>query len=112
ATGCYGRARNLRTAAIDVVIRFDGKVTNDPSLLGDLKGIGPYTRGAILSIAFGQPDPAVDGNVMRVLSRVLYIEDKVIDQKVRKGFEEIVGELIHNANQSAFNQGLMKLGAL
>src|SRR5699024_2630430 len=91
---------------------FDGKVPNDPSLLGDLKGIGPYTRGAILSIAFGQPEPAVDGNVMRVLSRVLYIEDNVSDQKVRKRFEEIVRELIHDADPSAFNQGLMELGAL
>lgn len=110
--GYYSRARNLHTAAKDVVARFDGKVPNDPKLLGELKGIGPYTRGAILSIAFGQPEPAVDGNVMRVLSRVLYIEDNVSDQKVRKRFEEIIRELIRDADPSAFNQGLMELGAL
>src|SRR5699024_11466615 len=92
------------TAAKDVVTRFDGKVPNDPSLLGDLKGIGPYTRGAILSIAFGQPEPAVDGNVMRVLSRVLYIEDNVSDQKVRKRFEEIVRSEEHTSElQSRFD---------
>lgn len=110
--GYYSRARNLHTAAKDVVTRFDGKVPDNPKSLGALKGVGPYTMGAVSSIAFGQAEPAVDGNVMRVLSRVLYIEDNISDQKTRKRFEQIVRELIQFADPSAFNQGLMELGAL
>src|SRR5699024_7940980 len=69
--GYYSRARNLQNAVREVVASYDGKVPEDPDTLGSLKGVGPYTKGAILSIAYGQPEPAVDGNVMRVLSRVL-----------------------------------------
>src|SRR5699024_5897494 len=67
--GYYSRARNIHTAAKTVVAEYDGKMPNEVKTLGALKGIGPYTRGAILSIAFNQAEPAVDGNVFRVLSR-------------------------------------------
>ena len=110
--GYYSRARNLHTAAKEVVEKYDGKIPQNPEILGKLKGIGPYTKGAISSIAFGIPVPAVDGNVMRVLSRVLLIEDNVSDQKTRKRFEEIVREIIDKDNPSAFNQALMEIGAL
>lgn len=110
--GYYSRARNLHHAAKEVVEKYNGEVPKTASKLGDLKGIGPYTKGAILSIAFDQPEPAVDGNVMRVLSRVLYIKDNISEQRTRKRFEEIVGELIKDTKPSSFNQALMELGAL
>lgn len=110
--GYYSRARNLREAVREVVATYEGKVPQDREKLGELKGIGPYTKGAILSIAFNQPEPAVDGNVMRVLSRVLSIKDNISEHKVRKRFEHIVKELICKVDPSSFNQGLMELGAL
>ncbi|SHN28579.1 A/G-specific adenine glycosylase [Gracilibacillus kekensis] len=110
--GYYSRARNLQSAVQEVVELYDADVPNDPKQLGDLKGVGPYTKGAILSIAFDQPEPAVDGNVMRVLSRILRIEEDIAKQKTRNTFESVVRELISQDNPSAFNQGMMELGAL
>lgn len=110
--GYYSRARNLQHAAREVVRVFGGDVPSIPKELGALKGIGPYTRGAILSIAFDQPEPAVDGNVMRVLSRVLKIEDDIAQQKTKRLFELYVRELISHDDPSSFNQGIMELGAL
>lgn len=110
--GYYSRARNLHEAVKEVVARYDGVVPKDPKKLGDLKGIGPYTKGAIMSIAFDEPEPAVDGNVMRVLARVLLIDDNIMDQKTRRRFEKIVREIISMENPAAFNEALMELGAL
>src|SRR5699024_2046302 len=110
--GYYSRARNLHIAAKEVVERHGGTLPTDRKQLGDLKGIGPYTQGAILSIAYGQPEPAVDGNVMRVLSRILWIDDNISDARTRRRFEEIVRQLIDENDPSSFNQGLMELGAL
>src|SRR5699024_1122224 len=92
--GYYSRARNLQNAVREVVSEYNGKVPDQPKQLGELKGIGPYTRGAILSIAFNQPEPAVDGNVMRVLSRIFNIHDDISVGRTRKSFEEIVREII------------------
>ena len=110
--GYYSRARNLHHAAKEVVEKYDGIVPDDPTILGTLKGIGPYTRGAISSIAFGLPEPAVDGNVMRVLSRVLLMKDNISEAKTKTKFEHLIRELISQDHPSAFNQGLMELGAL
>ncbi|WP_163539987.1 A/G-specific adenine glycosylase [Gracilibacillus sp. YIM 98692] len=110
--GYYSRVRNLQSAVREVVGSYDAKVPDDPKQLGDLKGVGPYTKGAILSIAYDKPEPAVDGNVMRVLSRILRIEEDIAKPKTRKTFEAVVRELISKENPSAFNQGLMELGAL
>lgn len=110
--GYYSRARNLQHAVREVVADYNGKVPENKKELGALKGIGPYTRGAILSIAFNQAEPAVDGNVMRVLSRVLKIEDNISEARVRKQFEEIVRRIISHEDPSSFNQGIMELGAL
>ncbi len=109
--GYYSRARNLHSAVKEVVNKYDGVVPKDLKQLGDLKGIGPYTRGAIASIAFNQPEPAVDGNVMRVLSRVLLITENTSNPKTRKLFESIIYKIISEENPSSFNQGLMELGA-
>lgn len=110
--GYYSRARNLQHAVKEVVADYGGEVPNNPEQLGKLKGIGPYTQGAILSIAFNQPEPAVDGNVMRVLSRVLNIKDDIAQGKTRKIFENVTRELISKDDPSSFNQGIMELGAL
>lgn len=110
--GYYSRARNLQHAVKEVVADYGGEVPSNPQELGKLKGIGPYTQGAILSIAFNQPEPAVDGNVMRVLSRVLNIDDDIAKGKTRKVFENITRELIYKDDPSSFNQAVMELGAL
>lgn len=110
--GYYSRARNLQSAVKEVSEKYEGKVPKTPELLGELKGVGPYTLGAILSIAYDMPEPAVDGNVMRVMSRVLRIEDDIAKQKTRKIFEAVLREIISTKDPSSFNQGLMELGAL
>ncbi|WP_226585141.1 A/G-specific adenine glycosylase [Halobacillus litoralis] len=110
--GYYSRARNLQNAVREVVEDYDGIVPSDPEELGDLKGVGPYTKGAILSIAYDTPEPAVDGNVMRVLSRILHVEDDISKQSTRKLFEELVRGVISTEDPSSFNQGLMELGAV
>lgn len=110
--GYYRRARHLLEAAREVVSRYHGHIPSDPKKLAKLKGIGPYTKGAILSIAFGQPEPAVDGNVMRVISRILTLKDNIAEVKTRKLIETYVRQLISMHDPSSFNQGLMELGAL
>ncbi|MEF3331159.1 MULTISPECIES: A/G-specific adenine glycosylase [Oceanobacillus] len=109
--GYYSRARNLQTAVREVVETYDGKIPDDPKQLGDLKGVGPYTKGAILSIAYNQPIPAVDGNVMRVFSRVLHIEEDIALSSTKKLFEYYVAEMISKEDPSSFNQAIMDLGA-
>lgn len=110
--GYYSRARNLQHAAQTVVEDYNGEIPQDAKALEKLKGIGPYTKGAILSIAFDKPEPAVDGNVMRVLSRILKVEEDVTAHRTRKLFEKFTYKLISHEDPSSFNQGLMELGAL
>ncbi|MEH7304701.1 A/G-specific adenine glycosylase [Neobacillus drentensis] len=110
--GYYSRVRNLQSAVKEVYEKYNGKVPNNPNEISGLKGVGPYTAGAILSIAYGIPEPAVDGNVMRVLSRVLSIWDDIAKPSTRKIFEKAVRELISHEDPSSFNQALMELGAL
>ena len=76
-----------------------------------LKGIGEYTAGAISSIAYGKQVPAVDGNVLRIISRYYLIKENIAETKVQKKIYQIVQELILNHDASAFNQGMMDLGA-
>ncbi len=110
--GYYSRVRNLHAAVKEVAQTYEGKVPNTVEKISSLKGVGPYTTGAILSIAYGIPEPAVDGNVMRVLSRILSVWDDIAKPKTRQLFEDIVREIISKENPSAFNQALMELGAL
>ncbi|WP_339214131.1 A/G-specific adenine glycosylase [Solibacillus sp. FSL W8-0372] len=110
--GYYSRVRNLQAGVREVVEVYGGKVPDNRVDISKLKGVGPYTAGAILSIAYGKPEHAVDGNVMRVLSRVLNIDADIALPKTKKIFEEAVTKLIDVENPSAFNQGLMELGAL
>ena len=110
--GYYSRVRNLQAGVREVVETYGGVVPDNRVDISKLKGVGPYTAGAVLSIAYGKPEHAVDGNVMRVLSRVLHIYDDIALPKTKKVFEEAVMELIDPAHASSFNQGLMELGAL
>ncbi|OCS91343.1 A/G-specific adenine glycosylase [Caryophanon latum] len=110
--GYYSRARNLQAGVREVVEVYGGVVPNTREEISKLKGVGPYTAGAVLSIAYGVPEHAVDGNVMRVLSRVLNIHDDIALPKTKKVFEAAVDMLIDRDNASSFNQGLMELGAL
>lgn len=110
--GYYSRARNLHHAVKEVKANYGGEVPKEIQQLSTLKGIGPYTLGAIMSIAYDTPVPAVDGNVMRVLSRVLLIGEDIKMQKTRKLFERVIERIISQTDPSSFNQGLMELGAL
>ena len=110
--GYYSRVRNLQTAVREVVSEYGGVVPNSREAISTLKGVGPYTAGAILSIAYNKAEPAVDGNVMRVMSRVLVIDEDIAKAKTRKTFENELYEIIDPEDPSAFNQGLMELGAL
>lgn len=110
--GYYSRVRNLQAGAREVLENYGGVVPDNRHEISKLKGVGPYTAGAILSIAYNKPEHAVDGNVMRVLSRVLDIHDDIALPKTKKIFEVAVEELIDPNHASSFNQGLMELGAL
>jgi A/G-specific adenine glycosylase len=110
--GYYSRVRNLHSAVKEVQETYGGQVPSTKEEVSALKGVGPYTTGAILSIAFDKPEPAVDGNVMRVMSRVLSIWEDIAKPKTRKLFEEVIYQVISQEDPSSFNQGLMELGAL
>lgn len=108
--GYYNRARNLQKAARLVVERYDGKLPADYDLLLALPGIGNYTAGAIASIAYGIPAPAVDGNVLRVAMRYLNCEDDIMKMSVRRKMEQAVMAVIPAQCPGEFNQALMELG--
>lgn len=110
--GYYSRARNLQFAAREVKEQYGGQVPNDKKAVSGLKGVGPYTTGAILSIAYNQPEPAVDGNVMRVLSRYFLIQEDIMKGSTRAFMEDLIVQLIPEGEASNFNQALMELGAL
>ena len=107
--GYYSRARNLQASA-KMIDKLGDFPTEHKNIL-KLKGVGPYTAGAIASIAFNIPAPAIDGNVFRVISRIGAIFDNIAKPATRKLFESIVTELIPSKNPGDFNQALMELGA-
>ena len=110
--GYYRRCRGLQAAARVVVERFAGRLPERPEELLQLPGIGPYTAGAIASIAFGQAVPALDGNVLRVLAR-LTAEPRAVDAGVgRRALEAVATALVDPADPSTHNQALIELGAL
>ena len=109
--GYYSRVRNLQTGVREVISDYGGKVPSNRAEISTLKGVGPYTAGAVLSIAYGVPEHAIDGNVMRVISRLLLIEEDISISRTKKIFEAVVMDLIDKDDPSSFNQGLMELGA-
>ncbi len=108
--GYYSRARNLQKAARQVMERHGGELPADYEQLRALAGIGEYTAGAIASIAFHLPVPAVDGNVLRVLARMTACEGDVLSASVRRELTALAASLVPPEDPAAFNQGLMELG--
>lgn len=109
--GYYARARHLHAAAQEVVERFGGELPDTWDQLIRLPGIGPYTAGAILSIAFGQRVPAVDGNARRVLSRLFAITEPVDQSQTQRRLRALAEALLPPKDPGRFNQALMELGA-
>lgn len=109
--GYYNRARNLKEAAQTIMAEYGGELPADYEELLKLKGIGHYTAGAIASIAYGIPVPAVDGNVLRVISRVTGDDADIMKASVRTAMERDLAEVIPEGRAGAFNQALMELGA-
>jgi A/G-specific adenine glycosylase len=109
--GYYSRAQRLRAAAQRIVERHDGRVPNDVEALRSLPGVGRYTAGAVASIAFDRPVPALDGNVTRVLCRLLDIRDPPERSSVRSRLWREAERLARGAHPGDLNQALMELGA-
>lgn len=109
--GYYSRVRNMQEAAQQIVAEFEGEFPHTYEGILSLKGIGPYTAGAIASIAFGLPEPAVDGNVMRVLSRLFEVNLDIGIPANRKVFQTMMEMLIDPERPGDFNQALMDLGS-
>lgn len=109
--GYYSRARNIHAAARIMVEMFDGRIPDTMGAIKTLPGIGDYSAGAILSIAYGQALPAVDGNVRRILSRVFAIRKPVDDSGEQKKLRELAMALVPAKHPGGFNQALMDLGA-
>ncbi|MFK7691501.1 A/G-specific adenine glycosylase [Paenibacillus sp. HJGM_3] len=109
--GYYSRARNLQAAVREVKEGYGGTVPDTLEAVSSLKGVGPYTAGAILSIAYNRPEPAVDGNVMRVLSRFFLLQDDIAKPSTRVRIEALAKSLIPEGEARDFNQALMELGA-
>ena len=109
--GYYSRVRNMQTAAQQIMSEFEGKFPSTYEGISSLKGIGPYTAGAISSIAFNLPQPAVDGNVMRVLARLFEVNHDIGNPSNRKIFQAMMEVLIDHDRPGDFNQALMDLGS-
>lgn len=110
--GYYSRARNLRRAARRVMTEHGGVFPRDIAAIRALPGVGPYTAGAIASVAFDAAVPAVDANVVRVFARLFDIDAPVASPAVRRGIDAAAERLLDRDHPRAFNQALMELGAL
>ena len=109
--GYYSRARNLQKAARTILAEYGGELPRRADELKTLPGIGDYSAGAIASIAYGEPEPAVDGNVLRVLSRLLALDEDIMEQKTRR---RVTGQLraVYPTGEAAalLTEGIMELG--
>lgn len=109
--GYYSRVRNMQKAAKEICLNFGGELPADYQKLLSLTGIGPYTAGAISAFAFGLPEPAVDGNVLRVVARLTADGRNVLEQSTKNDMEKAVKSVIPPDFSSDFGQGLIELGA-
>lgn len=109
--GYYSRARNLHEAVREVEEKYGGRVPSEEKEMLSLKGVGTYTAGAVLSIAYNKPLPAVDGNVLRIFSRLYLIEDNILSAKTKKKITQLVKEQLPADHPGDFNEALMDLGA-
>lgn len=110
--GYYSRARNLQSAAKEIMSRFNGCFPGNYDDIISLKGIGEYTASAILSIVWNQPYPVVDGNVFRVLSRLFAIDTAIDTTKGKREFTELAGMIIDRQQPGNYNQAIMEFGAI
>ena len=110
--GYYSRARNIKKAAEILTEKYNGSFPESYEEILALPGIGSYTAGAIASIAFELPVPAVDGNVLRVLSRVTGSFDDILKQSTKKKMEALISEVIQPGSAGDFNQALIETGAM
>lgn len=109
--GYYSRVRNLQEAAKTVVEVYNGNLPADYHALRNLKGIGPYTAGAIASIAFSLPYAAVDGNVLRVMSRLTADSRDITLASTKGAWEDEIQQMMPQGEEGTFTQALMELGA-
>ncbi len=109
--GYYGRARNFHRAACMVVSRSGGKVPDTWEAFSSLPGVGRYTAGAVLSIAFGRRVPILDGNIIRLFSRLFRITENTDLNATRDGLWDMAASLLPEKNLRDFNEALMELGA-
>lgn len=110
--GYYNRVRNMQKAAQQIMVDYGGEFPVTYEGVSSLKGIGNYTAGAICSFAYGLAKPAVDGNVLRVITRLTADDADIMKQSTRKRIEEALEEVIPKDAASDFNQGLIELGAI
>lgn len=110
--GYYNRVRNMQKAAKQVMTDFHGKMPEEKEQLLTLSGIGNYTAGAIASIAFGKQEPAVDGNVLRVMTRLTQDKADIGSQKVKSKIEALVKKEIPKERAGDFTQAMIEIGAL
>lgn len=110
--GYYNRVRNMQKAAIQVMEDFGGEFPSTYDEILSLTGIGNYTAGAISSFVYGIPKPAVDGNVLRVISRILASDEDIMKAGVRTRMEHALEKIIPQNAAGDFNQGLIELGAI
>ena len=110
--GYYSRARNLKKAAVRIVEKHDGELPADYAALRALPGIGAYTAGAIASIAFGLPEPAVDGNVLRVITRLTADTSDIMKESTKRAVTDALREIYPSEprDAAALTQALMELG--
>jgi A/G-specific adenine glycosylase len=110
--GYYSRAKNLRKAAIYILEKWDGIMPDRPHYLAEIPGIGPYTVGAIRAFAFKKKAAAVDGNVMRVLSRYFALQDDISKTKAQQQIREIADQILPDDQPWEIAEGLIELGAI
>lgn len=110
--GYYSRARNLHEAVQEVVKSYGGRVPDAKKEILSLKGIGEYTAGAILSMAYGEPEVAVDGNVLRVFARLYNIAGNILSTPVKKQITALAQAQMPKAQSGPFNEALMDFGAM
>ena len=110
--GYYNRVRNMQKAAKQIMEDYGGIFPSEYEAIRNLTGIGNYTAGAIGSFAFGIPKPAVDGNVLRVISRMTENDGDIMKNSVRSAIEEELEQVIPKDTAGDFNQGLIELGAI
>lgn len=110
--GYYSRARNLLAGVREVCAAYGGNVPNDPDLIKRLPGVGEYTAGAIASIAYNRRVPAVDGNVLRIFSRLFCLEGDITKQATKREIAALIRQHMPDQFPGDFNQALMDLGAM